>query len=145
MWRDCVPDAMFADRGYNFDKKKQNTMKAAVVADRPGSARSGTMHCDQGGCITEPPHATKASVPVSSTFATWRSSWTPATSDSAAITPAERDPAARRAGPSVARGGMRCSVPVPPTGPDVGQPLRGAEVPGVARAVWTRMPSLIGA
>lgn len=42
----------------------------------------------------------------------------------------------RRASPSVARGGMRSSEPVPPTGPDVGQPLRGAEVLGVARRAY---------
>lgn len=41
-------------------------------------------------------------------------------------------------GSSIPRGGMRTSVPVPPTGPDAGQPLRVRDVPGVARGVSGR-------
>lgn len=77
-------------RAFVSGKKKQNTMKATVVASTMRAARSGPMPCDLGGCMTRPLHATRASVPVSSTSPTWKSFWTTATSDSAATIPAKR-------------------------------------------------------
>ncbi|WSI35860.1 transposase [Streptomyces sp. NBC_01341] len=78
-------------RSFVSGKKKQNTMKATVIADHQGrtlwtdTLRPERMHDataarneDIGTCFQH--------------FPTWKSSWTTATSDSIATTPAKRSP-----------------------------------------------------
>ncbi|MYW45674.1 hypothetical protein GT346_20685, partial [Streptomyces sp. SID161] len=66
-------------RAFVSGKKKQNTMKATVIADWRGRTL-WTDACDLGVCTTPRPPATKASLSASGTSLTSKSSWTTATS-----------------------------------------------------------------
>lgn len=66
-------------RAFVSGKKKQNTMKATVIADWRGRT-DGPMPCGLVVSTTRRPPATKSSASASSTYPTSRSSWTTATS-----------------------------------------------------------------